>query len=408
MTLKLEIENVKFELKLKLFRFSSKKYKSSHLFQAAALCRKNNFPSQLATIGRRCVQELDIELAISAYRECGHYDKVLLLQRHRHIEHLPSLAGYMALADDQPQLACEWFTRAGDHSAALDIHTDLMEWEKAIALAEVHAPEKISHARLQHAAQLELLGDHAGALANYERALATRDAATADPAAEKSCTVGMAKAAMRLGDVPRGLALCRELREDKGVLEECAGILEEGRHFKDAARLYRQCGNVQKAAAMFLRAKEWKQVISGPASKTVVVYVVLALPVTHSENEHTVFRKRAHRVPKTSTPCSENEHTVLRKRAHRVPKTSTPCSENEHTVFRKRAHRVPKTSIPSSENEHTLLRKRVHRSLTGHSNDFPKRIKAVLFRRNVFWKSFKDVFEFVYQLVTLCSSFCHY
>ncbi|OQV14446.1 WD repeat-containing protein 19 [Hypsibius exemplaris] len=224
--------------------------------EAARLCRKDKLTMQLQQIGQRCVQELDIELAISAYREYGAADKVLLLERYRNVEHLPSLAGHMALIDDKPQLACEWFLRASDHTAALDTYTDLMEWEKAIALAETHAPDKISYARQQHAAQLELLGDNGGALVNYEKALAALQ--ISDSMFERTCKIGIAKISIRMGDLPKGLALCRELR-DPLLNEECAGILEEGRHFKDAARMYRDSGNLQKAAAMFLRAKEWKQ-----------------------------------------------------------------------------------------------------------------------------------------------------
>lgn len=216
----------------------------------------------LKIIGQRCVQELDIDLAINAYRECGCYDKVLLLERYRHVEHIPSLAGYMALIDEKPQLACEWFLRASDHSAALDTYTDLMEWEKAIALAETHAPQKLSHARQQYAVQLELLGDYPGALLNYEKALSGLTAVDLD--VEKTCKSGMAKISIRTGDIPKGLALCRELR-DQALSEECAVLLEDGRHFKDAGRVYRECGNLQKAAVMFLRAKEWKQVRYLPA-----------------------------------------------------------------------------------------------------------------------------------------------
>lgn len=219
------------------------------------MCRKADFPDLLLTIAERCVRELDLQLAISAYRHCARQEKVLLLERYRGVEHIPKLAGYMALTDNQAELACDWLTKANDQIAVLNIHCDLMQWDKAMALAQVHAPEKISYICQQQAKQLELLTDYNGAAIGYKRALA----AGGEAETERACKVGLARVSFRIGDLSRGFALCRELG-DAALMQDCAALLEEGRHFKDAGRLYSECGNHEKAAGMYLKAKEWKLV----------------------------------------------------------------------------------------------------------------------------------------------------
>ena len=89
---------------------------------------------------------MNVDLAIVCFRESGNYEKALLLEQYATIDHLPRLAGYMALVDGKPELAVEWFLKASDPLTVLEIYSDLMQWEKAIALAESHAQDEVSYA----------------------------------------------------------------------------------------------------------------------------------------------------------------------------------------------------------------------------------------------------------------------
>ncbi|GAV05730.1 hypothetical protein RvY_15811 [Ramazzottius varieornatus] len=224
-------------------------------YEAAAFCRKKGMKDFLKRIGENCVRELNVELAVACFRESGDFDKALLLEQYVVIDHLPRLAGYMALVDGKPELAAQWFLKASDPLAVLGIYSDLMQWEKAIALAESHAADKVSYACQQYAAQLELLADYPSALEYYENAL--RSLNQPDAGLENQVKRGLARMCFRSGEMSRGIAIVQELK-DRSLLEECAAILEDEKHLVEAAKMYRESGNLEKAASVFLRAKDWK------------------------------------------------------------------------------------------------------------------------------------------------------
>ncbi|XP_055339599.1 WD repeat-containing protein 19-like isoform X2 [Paramacrobiotus metropolitanus] len=223
--------------------------------EAAQICKKEGWKDLLPSIAGECLRNLDLPLAIALYRESGCYDKVTSIERYRDLENIQRLCGYMALVDNQPELACKWFLQAHDPLTVLDIYSDLMQWERAIALAEMHAPDKVGYACQQHAQQLEFLGDYPEALINYERALSL--ASDDDFELKVACKHGLAKVSFRMNDLSRGFALCQEVK-NPALTEECAGIVEEGKHYKEAGRLYKECGNFFKTATMYLKAREMK------------------------------------------------------------------------------------------------------------------------------------------------------
>ena len=67
--------------------------------------------------------------------------------------------------------------------------------------------------------------------------------------------------AFRLGDMGMGRAIVQELN-DRSLLEECAVILEDEKYLGEAAKMYKDSGNLERAATVFLRAKDWKAVRS--------------------------------------------------------------------------------------------------------------------------------------------------
>jgi len=91
-------------------------------------------------------------------------------------------------------------------------------------------------------------GQYAEARDQYERASLSVD-----------CNAGLARTALRCGDVRRGLAL---LGEDAGpeILRECADILEAGRHFPEAAQLLERAKLFDRAADLHIRLKNWPRV----------------------------------------------------------------------------------------------------------------------------------------------------
>ena len=98
----------------------------------------------------------------------------------------------------------------------------------------------------QHALQLQLTGDYATALVNFER-VASMESANGDPALLKRTKAGLAKVCLKTGDIARGVILCRELN-DQGLKYECAEILNDDRKYTEAAKLYQESGALQKCA----------------------------------------------------------------------------------------------------------------------------------------------------------------
>lgn len=81
-----------------------------------------------------------------------------------------------------------------------------------------------------------------------------QDAAAPVHTHAKLCKAGLARCAVRVGDVRRATVLLREV-EDRAVVRECAGILEGLKQSMDAAALYEMGGQPDKAAAIFIHNK---------------------------------------------------------------------------------------------------------------------------------------------------------
>ena len=81
-----------------------------------------------------------------------------------------------------------------------------MQWDIALQLARRLAEDEIPFISREYAQQLEFIGDYQAALRHYEMAI-TRD--TARPDHDEACAAGVARMALRTGDLHRSVRHCR-------------------------------------------------------------------------------------------------------------------------------------------------------------------------------------------------------
>ncbi|VDM84828.1 unnamed protein product, partial [Strongylus vulgaris] len=110
----------------------------------------------------------------------------------------------------------------------------LLDWSKALALAEQLAPNEIPYISREYAQQLEFMGDYPGALAHYENGIIE------DYEEETE-------------------QLARDLH-GRVVKRDCALILEQIKQYGEAADLYELGQFYDRAAAVCLKAKAWGKV----------------------------------------------------------------------------------------------------------------------------------------------------
>lgn len=94
---------------------------------------------------------------------------VLSLESLSGVEDRALLAGHaLVLLGRDHDAAQESFLRSGRPLAALEMRRDLKHWPQALALARRLAPGAVAGVCRQHAAALEMAGDHAAAKQHYQ------------------------------------------------------------------------------------------------------------------------------------------------------------------------------------------------------------------------------------------------
>ena len=136
---------------------------------------------------------------------------------------------------------------------------DLLQWEQALNLASRLAPGETPTISREYGQQLEFTGDYPAALQHYERALLPTVSGPEEEEHNASCRAGIARMALRCGDVRKGLAMCREV-ESRQLLRECADILESMKQLGEAAQLYEAAQYHDKAAHLYIKLKNWTKV----------------------------------------------------------------------------------------------------------------------------------------------------
>jgi len=242
----------------------------------AALLKEKELYEKL---GQDSMRVLDISMATRCYRQLGDAGMVMALQRLEGLEDSHLLRGHIALIFDDHTAAQDHFLQSNRPLAALEMRRDLMHWEQALKLAKTLASEQVPTISREFAKQLEFRGEYDRALDHYGKGLGEATPSSGSQWAgcslhERLCRAGIAKMMLRLGDIRRGVSLALE-GADEECCSECAGILESLKQLPDAARLYEVGDHLEKAAAIYIKLKNWGAV--GPLMSRI------ASPKLHSE-----------------------------------------------------------------------------------------------------------------------------
>ena len=111
----------------------------------------------------------------------------------------------------------------------------------------------------EYGQQLEFTGDYPASLLHYERALLPSTPGQEEEEHNAHCKAGIARMALRCGDVRKGLAMCKEAGS-RPLVRECAEILEVMKQFGESAQLYEHAQYWDRAAHLYIKLKNWGKV----------------------------------------------------------------------------------------------------------------------------------------------------
>jgi len=240
--------------------------------QALALCRLEDafsFAMQMdetsayTLLRNEALEALDIATAVRVSRLMQDCQTVLALEPLSTCEDRNLLGGQVALYLRDYALAQDLLLSSARPIAALEMRCSLREWDKAMRLAETLAPAQTPHICLQYAEQLQSQGEYEPALERYEQALQDRFT-SAGRAVEvelpeehrTQCKAGIAKMHMKLGNTTKGMQLAIACGD--AVCRDCAWILEDLKQVADAAILHDKGGNIERAALLYIKTKDFR------------------------------------------------------------------------------------------------------------------------------------------------------
>jgi WD repeat-containing protein 19 len=182
---------------------------------------------------------------------------VLTLEKLMNIEDRLLLSGYVHMLFSRFDEAEDCLLKSSRPIVALEMRTDLLQWEHAIKLAEALAPERLPSIAIKYGQQCEYRGQWQKALQNYQNARNAEDQLTEQERA--AIYEGIAKTNLRLGDVRRGREMAIE-SGNKQLCADCAKILAQMKTMNvDAAALYIRAEEFEKAASLFISDKKFDQ-----------------------------------------------------------------------------------------------------------------------------------------------------
>jgi WD repeat-containing protein 19 len=203
----------------------------------------------------KAMELMNIELACRVYRQLGDAGMVMALQECRNIEDKNLLAGQISLLFCDYQRAQDLFLVSSRPSAALDMRRDLLQWDQALALAQVLSAPQIPDICVQYGQQLEFRDDSTAALKMFEDALNAQDAeghSICPEALVPQGMMGVARCNLRLGNIRQGIRLANEL-DDKQLFVDCGSILEQQKQYSEAASMYMKGLQYEKAALIYTK-----------------------------------------------------------------------------------------------------------------------------------------------------------
>ncbi|TSN95726.1 WD repeat-containing protein 19 [Bagarius yarrelli] len=226
-------------------------------FSAAwCLCSELGKTEAWAELGKACLHQMEVELAIRVYRSMGNVGMVLSLEDIKGIEDQNLLAGHLAMFCNDYDRAQDLYLASSYPMAALEMRRDLQHWDSALQLAKRLHPDEISFISKEYATQLEFVGDYTNALAHYEKGI-TGDNKFQEH--DESCMAGVARMSIRMGDIRRGANQAIK-HPSKTLKKDCGAILESMKQYSEAAQLYEKGQYYDKAASVYIRCKNWAKV----------------------------------------------------------------------------------------------------------------------------------------------------
>ncbi|CAH2063704.1 unnamed protein product, partial [Iphiclides podalirius] len=221
-------------------------------------------------LGEAAVADLSVDFAIRVYTRLNDVAMVWALEDASQIEELPILCGTLCACLGRLEAGARWLEGAGGGGGgggvggaarALELHAAGGEWARAAQLAQASCPERAPALHAMRAHHLELTADYHEALVNYERSLISENAEDAKVREHNAkCEAGIARTAIRCGDVMRGVTTAMKYAHDTALLKECAQLLEEEKQYSHAAALYEHAGNAERAASLYIKLKSWLKV----------------------------------------------------------------------------------------------------------------------------------------------------
>ncbi|KPA79411.1 hypothetical protein ABB37_05256 [Leptomonas pyrrhocoris] len=218
-------------------------------------------PQEAEDLAVKALHMLDIELAIRVYRQLSQPSLVLCLEKIRHIHEKNLLLGHVSMIMGYMKDAQNFFLRSSQPLCALEMRRDMMQWARAIALAEQLAPEEVPILSREFAQQLEYRGEYVKALEMFQQG--TRQVPTGHASTElavsvqeverhnEQCRQGTARCQIRTGNLKDALAIVKE-STDVAFVAECAKLCEDNQKFDEAAQLYEKAGDLERAATLFI------------------------------------------------------------------------------------------------------------------------------------------------------------
>ncbi|XP_028028471.1 WD repeat-containing protein 19 [Bombyx mandarina] len=221
-------------------------------------CDAVDEPDVWRRLGEAAIADLNVEFAIRVYTRLSDVGTVWALEDAAHVEDLSVLCGMLCACVGQGAAAARW---AEGSPLALELACARGLWRDAAARALAAAPLHAPLVTAQHAHHLELMADYHEALANYEKSIITENLDDAKVREHnRKCEAGIARTAIRCGDVMRGVTTAMKLADDVTLLKDCAQLLEEEKQYSHAAALYDHAGNTERAASLYIKLKSWLKV----------------------------------------------------------------------------------------------------------------------------------------------------
>lgn len=214
-------------------------------------------------LGEAALYDLQVDVAIRVYSHLKQYGLVHSLQQYKREEEQSLFAGYLAELLGRFDLAQRHFLASSKPLCALQMRKNLLHWDEALALARHLAPGETPAICRQLAQHQEYGAQYRAALENFESALQNfSESSSSSTSSSKHillCQGGIARNAIRCGDVKRGLQVLSTTSldpvRDVDVFTECASILQQLKHHQEAAGLYERVGQFNTAASLYLKAK---------------------------------------------------------------------------------------------------------------------------------------------------------